>query len=211
VHSRTSPAPCGHEQPGDFRLGNHRDCEQGQKDGPQQLVLADALGGQLVGADGDDADYGRTNSVKHGMHPFQATKLLVGPAQQHHHKERGQDEGQPDQGGTQGAVMHITEVDGRLCSHRPRSQLGQGDTFLVVGFGNPAMALNQIAVHVADQGHRAAETEGAKAQEVQHQLPQGVGRMRTDGNGIAGIAQGDLLLQKGCQGTYGLAAPWKWV
>lgn len=60
------------------------------------------------------------------------------------------------------------------------------------------MTLDQVPVHVADQSDRAAETEGAKTQEVQYQLPQGVGRMRTDGGSIA---QGDLLLQSGCPRT----------
>ncbi|SOY61102.1 hypothetical protein CBM2587_B20069 [Cupriavidus taiwanensis] len=167
----------GEKQPGDLRFRDHGHGGQRQVDRPQQFVAAHALGGQLIGADGNDADDGGAHPIEHRLHPGQSAKADISPAQSQHHEKRRQHECQTNQRCAANAVMHVAEIDGELRGQRAWCQLRQRKPFLVVAIGDPATPLHQVAVHIAGQGYRAAEAKGPQAEEIGHQLPEGIGGM----------------------------------
>lgn len=68
--------------------------------------------------------------------------------------------------------MDVSEIDRELCRQRPGHELGKRQAFFVLGFGDPSAPLDEVAVHVADESHRAAETDCAKLQGVTDECPQ---------------------------------------
>lgn len=56
-----------------------------------------------------------------------------------------------------------------MASPLPKTK---GQAFLIVRLGDPFAALDQIALHVADQGHRTPKAQRAQAQEIAYQLPE---------------------------------------
>ena len=72
--------------------------------------------------------------------------------------------------------MHVAEVDCQLRRQRPGRKLCQRDAFFVVAIGNPSPPLDQIAVHIAGQRDGPAKAEGTQAEEIEHELPERIGR-----------------------------------
>ena len=82
------------------------------------------------------------------------------------------DEREPHRRGPGHAVVHEAQVDCQLGGQRPEHELGQGQALLVIRLGDPPPPLDQVAVHVADEGHGLAEPDGAELGRVGHQLQQ---------------------------------------
>ena len=64
------------------------------------------------------------------------------------------------------AVVEPAEVDRELRGERPRGELREREPFLVVLERDPAPALDEVALHVADERDRPTEAEGTEAEEV---------------------------------------------
>jgi hypothetical protein len=75
-------------------------------------------------------------------------------------------------GGAEQAVAGIAEVDGELGGEGAGGELGERQAFFVLLLADPPALLDQVAVHVAGQGDRAAEPDGAQGEEVADQRPQ---------------------------------------
>lgn len=58
--------------------------------------------------------------------------------------------------------MDITQVNGQLRGQWAGRDLRQGQAFAVVGLANPLPLGHQVAVQVANQGHRPAEPDAAE-------------------------------------------------
>jgi hypothetical protein len=59
-------------------------------------------------------------------------------------------------------MVEPPEVDRELSRERPRCELRKGESLLVVLERDPATALDEVALHVADEGYRASEARGAE-------------------------------------------------
>jgi hypothetical protein len=164
--------PCGQDQQAVLGLGDQSDHGDDQEDGGQQPVVAQGAAGELGGLVGDDGDDRGTNAIEQGLEQVQALVGDVGPAGDQDHDERRGREGQADQGGTEQAVAGIAEVDGELGGQGAGGELGQGQAFFVVLLADPPALLDQVAVHVAGEGDRAAEPDGAQGEEVADQWPE---------------------------------------
>jgi hypothetical protein len=57
-----------------------------------------------------------------------------------------------------GPVVDETQIDRQLCGEGIRRQLGQRESFLIGGFGNPVASLDKVATHVADERQRVRQT-----------------------------------------------------
>jgi len=71
--------------------------------------------------------------------------------------------------------VHETQIDRQLRGQRTGRDLRQSQPFLVVGVRYPVALFHQVAVHEAHQRDRTAEAQRAQAQEIQGQLPEGIG------------------------------------
>lgn len=72
--------------------------------------------------------------------------------------------------------MNVAEVGGQLGGQWARHELRKRQALLVIRFRNPFPSLDQIAVHVTDECHRAAESQGTQLQRVPKQLTERVDR-----------------------------------
>ncbi len=81
------------EHPNHFGLSCDSHGAAGQVDAPQQPILTYALGSELVGAQGNDAYNGCTNTVKDCLHPGNTAVGFVDDTQSYHHHERRQNKG----------------------------------------------------------------------------------------------------------------------
>ena len=158
------------EQPNAFRLRPHRDAGGDEIDRPQQFVLPDILGRELVGTDGDNADDRGADAVKGGLHPGQTTVAHVSPADGEHHKKGWQDKRNADHRGAHDAEMHVPEIHGELRSQRTGHELRQRQSFLVVVVGDPMALLDEIAIHVSNERYRTTEANAAQLEEVERKL-----------------------------------------
>ena len=150
------------EQPGDLGFRDHGHRRQHQVDGPQQLVLADTLHGELVRAHGDDADYRGAHPIEDGLHPTEAAETHIAPAQRHDHQEGGYDERNPHQRRAEDPVVHIPQIHRQLCRQWTGHELGEGKSFLVIRLDDPPALIDEVTMHVPSQGYRTAEAEGAE-------------------------------------------------
>jgi hypothetical protein len=164
--------PGGQDQQAVLGFGDHGDGGDNEEDGGQQPVPAQGAAGQLGGLVGDDGDDGRPDPIEQGLEPVQALVGDVGPAGGQDHDERWCRECQSDQGGAEQAVAGIAEVDGELGGEGAGGELGEGQAFFVLFLADPAALFDQVAVHVAGEGDRAAESDRAQGQEVADQGPQ---------------------------------------
>src|SRR6185503_8217545 len=67
---------------------------------------------------------------------------------------------------------HPPEIDRELCGERARRELRERKTLDVVVLADPALALDEVALHVASEGDRSAEPQRAEPQEVPHEPAQ---------------------------------------
>ena len=81
--------------------------------------------------------------------------------ERHQHEERWQHESQAGQRRATQTEVDVVQVDRQQRRQRTRHQLAQRQAFLVIILRNPAPALDQFVVDVADEGYRAAETPSA--------------------------------------------------
>lgn len=72
--------------------------------------------------------------------------------------------------------MHEPQVDRELCGQWRGSELGERQSFLVVGFAKPAAPLDEVTVHVSDECDGSAETDRSQACRVSYELTQGICR-----------------------------------
>ena len=138
--------------------------------------LAVDLARQLVGGDGDDADDRGGDAVEDGLHPPQAAERHVERRQREHHQKRRQHKRQPDQRGAQDAVGEVADRDGELGCQGAGHDLGERQAELVLLVVDPAAALDQVALHVADKRDRPAEADRTQLQEISGQLPERASR-----------------------------------
>ena len=150
------------EQPEDLRLGPRGDDGHHREDGPLQPVLRQRQLGQLVGGQRDDADDGGADAVERRLHPGQPAEAHVEPADGQHHDERRQDERERDQGRAAHARVDVAQADRELRGQGPGRELRERQRLHVLVLGEPPAALHQVALHVADEGDRAAEAEAAR-------------------------------------------------
>jgi hypothetical protein len=71
--------------------------------------------------------------------------------------------------------VDVPEVNRQLGSQRAGHELGERESLFVIGLGNPPAPLDQVAVHVPDQGHGTAEAERPELQDVSDELSERIG------------------------------------
>ena len=74
--------------------------------------------GQFVRAHRDDSDHRGAYAIEDCLHPGEAAKLRVGPAERHNHQERRQDKSDTGRRCTDDAVMDVAEINAELCGER---------------------------------------------------------------------------------------------
>ena len=164
------------EQPDTFRFGPDGEPGCQQVDRPQQLVPADILGGELPGADRNDADHRGTDAVERSLHPWEATVAQVSPPDGHYHEKGWQDERNAGHCGAHDSVMHVPEIHRELRGQRTGHELRQRQSFLVVLVADPVALLDEIAIHVTDERDRTTKADAAELQEVARKLSERVKR-----------------------------------
>ena len=148
-------------------------CERAhEKQRPQQPVAAERSLHELVDAPRDDRDDGRADPVERTLHPRQAAVREVERREDEDHDERRQHERDRDERGAEHAMVEPPEVDRELCRERPGRELRQGEALLVVLQRDPSPPLDEVALHVADERDRAAESGRPEVQEVDAEIAQ---------------------------------------
>ena len=72
--------------------------------------------------------------------------------------------------------MHVTQIDGELRREWTRHELGKRQTFLEIRFRDPLAVFDQIALHVAHERNRSAESDGAELGEIPNEIPERIAR-----------------------------------
>ena len=67
--------------------------------------------------------------------------------------------------------VDVAQAHGELGGEGPGGELREGQALEVVLLGEPRAALDEIALHVADERHRPAEAEAAKVEKVANEAP----------------------------------------
>ena len=100
----------------------------------------------------------------------------------------------------------IADGHGELRRQRPGHDLGERQTQLVLLVVDPAVALDEVALHVADERDGSAEADRAQLEEVGGQLPEGAAvSMRF------GVRLGSLVFRSGrVLHRHGLRARRRW-
>ena len=160
------------KDPDDLGLGDDGDRCGDDIDHPEQLVSADALCRQLVGADGDDADDRRTNAIKDRLHPCQAAVRGISHAERQHHQERRQHERDPHQRRSQHACAHVAQINRQLRGQWAGRQLCQGESLDIIFTAHPSPFVDEVLLHVSGERNRAAESHRSQPQEVADELSQ---------------------------------------
>ena len=62
--------------------------------------------------------------------------------------------------------MDEAQIYGELGGEGAGREIGEGEPFAVFVFGDPTTPLDQVAVHVLNQGDRAAETSRTQIEEI---------------------------------------------
>ncbi len=88
-------------------------------------------------------------------------------------------------------MVEPAEVDGELRRQWPGSELREGEAFLVVLERDPAAALDEVALHVADERDRAPKARRAEMEEIDDEISK---RIRT-GSAEASSTTGTELMR----------------
>ena len=100
--------------------------------------------------------------------------LDVGPGQDEDDRGRRQDEGQAGRHEADATGAKPSDLHRHLGRVRAGQEVGEADEVDHLLIGQPAPALNDLALHEGDVGGRAAETDDAERAEDEHELAQAV-------------------------------------
>ena len=163
-------AQCAGERRGahDPREGHVKDGdghETGDGDRPQQRHLARAA--QRAAADSPhglqhDGRDGGLDAVEHAGHPAHVAERHVDPAQRDEDEQRGQHEQPARHDAARGAVHQPADVGGQLLRLGPGQQHAVVERVQEAPLGNPALLLDQLAVHDRDLAGGPAEADEAQ-------------------------------------------------
>ena len=64
----------------------------------------------------------------------------------------------------------VRDPDADLDGERPRERLTHGDPLAHLILGEPLLVADELALHLTDEGDRAAETEQPEPQEVSNEV-----------------------------------------
>ena len=159
------------EQAADLGLGPHGDQGHEPAIAHSSRSAAQRQAQELPRRAHDDADHRRAHAVERRLHPAEAAVGDVDRAQRQRHQERGEDERQPDQGGARDPAVDVAQAHGELGGEGPGRELREGQALHVVLLGEPRAALDEVALHVADERHRPAEAQAAQVEEVANEAP----------------------------------------
>jgi hypothetical protein len=111
-------------------------------------------------------------------------------AQRRHDDEVRENEGPAARPRAPEAAAQIRKPYTDLDGERTRERLADGDAFSHLVLGDPALAADQLALHLAHQGNRTAEAEETQAEVVPDEV--------FDGNAPRGrLLRHDALLLRG--------------
>src|SRR5581483_1157773 len=139
---------------------------------PRDAIAAERRAHELPRAPADDRDHGRADPVERTLHPREPAVPDVERRQREHHDERRRDERERDERRAARAGGEPAEVDRELRRERARGELREREAFAVVGLGEPAPVLDEVAMHVADERDRSTEPGRAEAEEVEGEIAQ---------------------------------------
>jgi hypothetical protein len=156
------------------------DAGQGEEQ-PCQPVAAQRLAPEVPAGLEDQRDDHRRDAIEQGADLPGVAEPDVGPG-----GGGDQQVGRQGEGGRGGeaaghAVADVAAVHPELIGERPGACRGDRQAVVVLGLGEPAALLDQVAAHGVGEGDGAAEAERSQAQEVARQRPQR-GRRRRSGD-----------------------------
>jgi hypothetical protein len=148
---------------------------------------------ELERAARDDGDDRGADPVEGAPHPREPAVPHVQRGEGEHHQERGQDERDGHQRRAKHARVDPAQVDRELRGERPRRELGEREPLLVVAFRDPAPALDEVALHVAGERDRPAESGGPQVEEVAHERAEAGPLRRGPGHGWGRVGRAGTL------------------
>ena len=154
------------EKSGDLRLGPRRHGAHDGKDRPLHAVPRERQRCELPRGPDDDPDHGGANAIEGRQHPDQPSVSHIEPADADRHHERGEDEGEGDEGGAPHSRVDVPEADCKLGGEGPGGELGEREGLQILLPREPGPALDQVTLHVAHQRHGPPEPQTAQVEEV---------------------------------------------
>src|SRR5262249_25890254 len=113
-------------------------------------------------------------AVEDGGHGLQAAEVDVESAERRHDDKVGEYEGPAAGPGAPEPAPQIGNVDAYLNRERTREGLADRDSLTHLLLSQPTPLGDELALHLADQCHWTPEAEKSEAQEVAHELLDGV-------------------------------------
>ena len=150
------------EQQRHFGLKDDGDREADRRDRPLQPVLHAELGEPITGMK-DQRDDGGTDAVEDGGHRPKVAEIDVECAESGDDDEVRQDESPTPGPGAPEAAAQVGDIDADLNRKRSRQRLANRDRLAHLLLGEPFAVVDQLTLHLADQGNRAAKAEKSKA------------------------------------------------
>jgi hypothetical protein len=114
----------------------------------------------------DQRDHRRTDAIEDRSDGLEVTEIDIEGAERGNDDEVRQNECPASRPRAPEAGAQVGDIDTNLNRQRPRQGLTDGDGLAHLLLGHPATLADEIALHLADQRHWAAEPEEPKAQEV---------------------------------------------
>ena len=160
------------EEDGDLAARDEGDRRDRTEDRPEPAVVLHGDADELPRAAQDQRDHRWSDAVEERLDDGAPGERDVQRRHHAHDDERREDERHRRRDGAGKAAADVAEPHRELRGERAREGLRDREALEVLLLGDPAEALDEVALHVAGEGDRSAEAERPQAQEVPGDLRQ---------------------------------------